>query len=84
LFEASTASAEITALVEPSLRMEGALLDMVRELTAVVVAPEPCTTWTATVAVRPEAVAVTVMVLKVGSPATERVAVAEPVSSVVP
>jgi hypothetical protein len=84
LFEASRANAETVAVVDPSLRMDLTLLDMVRDFTALVAAEEVGTTCTLTVAVIPEAVAVTVMVLVVESPAVDRVAVADPLASVVP
>jgi hypothetical protein len=83
LFDPSSASAVIVEVTEPSLSKSVTLLDKFREATAVVVAEEPETTWTCTVAVRPEAVAVTVMVLGVESPAVDRVAVAAPEELVV-
>ncbi len=82
LFAASRAKAEMVAVVEPSLSIEATLLVVVNEATAVVVADEALTTGTLIVAVRPLAVAVTVIVLIVGCTA-ESVALAAPVVSVV-
>jgi hypothetical protein len=62
--------------------MDGELLDITRDDTVVVEAEDVATTWTSMVAVRPSAVAVTVMVRGVDTPAVERVAIAEPVESV--
>jgi hypothetical protein len=83
LFEASRASAEMIADVEPFDRMEVALLDSVIEATAVVAADDADTTCTLTVAVSPDAVAVTVMVRGVESPAVDSVARAAPLELVV-
>ena len=84
LLLASRASAVIVAVVEPSLRMVGELLESVSCETCEVVAEDDGTTCTCTVAVSPEAVAVTVMVRVTESPAVDSVAVAAPVASVVP
>jgi hypothetical protein len=64
--------------------MYAALLVNVKDATALVAADELLTTATLTVAVRPPAVAVTVMVRGLLSPAVVKVASADPVVSVVP
>jgi len=83
LFEASRASAEMIALVEPSVRIEETPELRVSVDTAVVAAEDVETTCTLTVAVSEPDVAVTVIVRGVASPAVERVAVAAPLESVV-
>jgi hypothetical protein len=84
LLAASWANAEMTAVVDPSLSSDVALLLAVRLATAVVAAVEPLVTATLMVAVSVPEVAVTVMVLGLESPAVDKVARAEPVASVVP
>jgi hypothetical protein len=83
LLAASRARAEMVAVVDPSDRMYDVLLVTTSVLTVVVDAEELATTCTWAVAVKVPAVAVTVMVLTVESPAVDNVALAAPVASVV-